>query len=255
MNERVSIATCKQLVWSTRIGRNMPIWITTSTTSNAYLVMSVKNTVHRYLTSHHRQHTTPAHADLQVSQWHDVVCGSPRKTLTDVTIMSQPLAPYSRALRVWKGSAKTQCRYCTRPWRMGQVLSARRVPLYSFHTLCDKSISLSPSKQPPVLTFPHASNSSTICCLECRNGIVVDALRTSTSYFDVGWTAFAQQTSDGSMPWIPEQILGIGEDSSFTDRLMMERWRRHCTKFIREDIKEKVIHGSPSRIYRDMLVW
>ncbi len=27
MNEWVLIATCKQLVWSTRIGRNMPIWI------------------------------------------------------------------------------------------------------------------------------------------------------------------------------------------------------------------------------------
>ncbi len=25
VNERVLIATCKQLVWSTRIGRNMPI--------------------------------------------------------------------------------------------------------------------------------------------------------------------------------------------------------------------------------------
>ena len=27
MNEWVLIATCKQLVWSSRIGRNMPIWI------------------------------------------------------------------------------------------------------------------------------------------------------------------------------------------------------------------------------------
>jgi hypothetical protein len=27
MNEWVLISTCKQLVWSTRIGRNMPIWI------------------------------------------------------------------------------------------------------------------------------------------------------------------------------------------------------------------------------------
>jgi hypothetical protein len=31
------------------------------------------------------------------------------------------------------------------------------------------------------------------------------------SYFDAGWNAFAQQT-DGSMPWIPEQIVAIGED-------------------------------------------
>ena len=39
----------------------------------------------------------------------------------------------------------------------------------------------------------------------------MDALRTGTSYFDKGWNAFAQQ-KDGSMQWIPEQIVGIGED-------------------------------------------
>jgi hypothetical protein len=39
----------------------------------------------------------------------------------------------------------------------------------------------------------------------------VDALRTATSYFDKGWNAFAQQ-KDGSIQWIPEQIVGIGED-------------------------------------------
>jgi hypothetical protein len=39
----------------------------------------------------------------------------------------------------------------------------------------------------------------------------VDALRTPTSYFDKGWNAFAQQ-KDGSIQWIPEQIVGIGED-------------------------------------------
>ena len=33
----------------------------------------------------------------------------------------------------------------------------------------------------------------------------------TTLYFHPGWNAFAQQT-DGSMPWIPEQIVGIGED-------------------------------------------
>ncbi len=38
----------------------------------------------------------------------------------------------------------------------------------------------------------------------------MDALRTVTSYFDKGWNAFAQQ-KDGSMKWIPEQIVGIGE--------------------------------------------
>ena len=39
----------------------------------------------------------------------------------------------------------------------------------------------------------------------------MDALRTATSYFDKGWNAFAQQ-KDGSIQWIPEQIVGIGED-------------------------------------------
>ncbi len=36
-------------------------------------------------------------------------------------------------------------------------------------------------------------------------------MRTATSYFDKGWNAFAQQ-KDGSIQWIPEQIVGIGED-------------------------------------------
>ena len=47
--------------------------------------------------------------------------------------------------------------------------------------------------------------------LNLAQGTKVDALRTATSYFDKGWNAFAQQ-KDGSMQWIPEQIVGIGED-------------------------------------------
>ena len=39
----------------------------------------------------------------------------------------------------------------------------------------------------------------------------VDTLRTSTSYFDADWNAFAEQ-KDGSIQWIPEQIVWIGED-------------------------------------------
>jgi hypothetical protein len=39
----------------------------------------------------------------------------------------------------------------------------------------------------------------------------VDDLRTSTSYFDKDWNTFTQE-KDGSMYWIPEQIVGIGED-------------------------------------------
>jgi hypothetical protein len=47
--------------------------------------------------------------------------------------------------------------------------------------------------------------------LNLTQGTKVDALRTETSYFDKGWNAFAQQ-KDGSIQWIPEQIVGIGED-------------------------------------------
>ena len=47
--------------------------------------------------------------------------------------------------------------------------------------------------------------------LNLAQGTKVDALRTATSYFDKGWNAFAQQ-KDGSIQWIPEQIVGIGED-------------------------------------------
>ena len=47
--------------------------------------------------------------------------------------------------------------------------------------------------------------------LDLAQGKTVDALRTAASYFDAGWNAFAQQ-KDGSMKWIPEHIVGIGED-------------------------------------------
>ena len=38
-----------------------------------------------------------------------------------------------------------------------------------------------------------------------------DTVRTVTSYFDVVWNAFSKHT-DGSMQWIPKQIVEIGED-------------------------------------------
>ncbi len=47
--------------------------------------------------------------------------------------------------------------------------------------------------------------------LNLSQGKTVDPLRTTTSYFDKGWNAFAQQ-KDGSIQWIPKQIVGIGED-------------------------------------------
>jgi hypothetical protein len=47
--------------------------------------------------------------------------------------------------------------------------------------------------------------------LNLAQGTKVDALRTVTSYFDKDWNTFEQQ-KDGSIQWIPEQIVGIGED-------------------------------------------
>ena len=38
-----------------------------------------------------------------------------------------------------------------------------------------------------------------------------DAVRTATSYFDPVWNSFSKHT-DGSMQWIPKQIVAIGED-------------------------------------------
>ena len=38
-----------------------------------------------------------------------------------------------------------------------------------------------------------------------------DAVRTVTSYFDVVWNAFSKHT-DGSMQWIPKQIVAICQD-------------------------------------------
>ena len=55
------------------------------------------------------------------------------------------------------------------------------------------------------------SNKTKTTNLNLTQGKTVDALRTTTSYFDKGWNAFAQQ-ADGSIHWIPEQIVGIGED-------------------------------------------
>ena len=39
----------------------------------------------------------------------------------------------------------------------------------------------------------------------------IDAVRTAKSYFDAVWNAFSKHT-DGSMQWIPKQIVAIGED-------------------------------------------
>jgi len=38
-----------------------------------------------------------------------------------------------------------------------------------------------------------------------------NAVRTVTSYFDAVWNAFSKHT-DGSIQWIPKQIVSIGQD-------------------------------------------
>ena len=42
-------------------------------------------------------------------------------------------------------------------------------------------------------------------------GKETDAVRTATSHFDPVWNVFSKHT-DGSMQWIPRQIVAIGED-------------------------------------------
>jgi hypothetical protein len=60
--------------------------------------------------------------------------------------------------------------------------------------------------------------------LNLTQGTKVDDLRTVTSCFDKGWNEFAQQ-KDGSIQWIPEQIVGIGEDfHSQVDDGKVKRW-------------------------------
>ena len=41
-------------------------------------------------------------------------------------------------------------------------------------------------------------------------GQQTDVVRTTTSYFDPVWNAFSEHV-DGSMQWIPKQIVTIGE--------------------------------------------
>ncbi len=77
----------------------------------------------------------------------------------------------------------------------------------------------------------------------------MDVLRTVTSYFDKGWNAFAQK-KDGSIQWIPEQIVGIVEDfhSQVDDGKV-----KTTIGSVGAGMIEWVIHENRSHIYRDML--
>ena len=54
------------------------------------------------------------------------------------------------------------------------------------------------------------------------------------------------------MEWIPEQIVGIGED--FHNQVDDGKVKTTlCKRFVGEDMIERVIRWNPSRIYRDIL--
>ncbi len=72
-----------------------------------------------------------------------------------------------------------------------------------------------------------------------------DVVRTVTSYFDPVWNSFSKYT-DGSMQWIPKQIVSIGED--FHNQVGDGKVRTTLYKVRWEGY-------DPSRIYRDMLPW
>ncbi len=64
---------------------------------------------------------------------------------------------------------------------------------------------------------------------------------------------FAQQ-KDGSIQWIPEQIVGIGEDfhrQVDDDKVKTTVYRAS----VGSGMIERVIHGNRSHIYRDMVAW
>ena len=78
-----------------------------------------------------------------------------------------------------------------------------------------------------------------------------DVLRTTTSCFDPVWNAFSQHT-DGSLQWIPKQIVAIGEDfhSKVGDvkvktTLYKVRWQGYEKK---DDSWESITHRHPTGI-------
>ena len=54
-------------------------------------------------------------------------------------------------------------------------------------------------------------------------------MRTDTSYFDPVWNSFSKHT-DGSIQWIPNQIVAIGED--FHSQVGDGKVKTTLTKFV-----------------------
>ena len=78
-----------------------------------------------------------------------------------------------------------------------------------------------------------------------------DVVHTVTSYFHPVWNAFSKHT-DGSIQWIPKQIVTIGEDIRI--QVGDGKVRTLCTKFV-GDTTGRTTPGKPSHIYRDMVRW
>ena len=56
----------------------------------------------------------------------------------------------------------------------------------------------------------EADKNKAITNRNLAQGKASDVVRTATSYFNAVWNAFSKHT-DGSMSWIPNQIVAIGE--------------------------------------------
>ena len=87
-------------------------------------------------------------------------------------------------------------------------------------------------------------------CLKADNrnlaqGDPTRAVRTATSYFDVGWTEYARK-KDGTLEWAPEKIVGIAQDfhkmiddGKSKTTLYRVRWKGYAS---RDDTWEPITH-------------